>query len=375
MIPSHRQLETDTDTVRSFDRSPPRRCSIQHLAVLMAIACVGIPYVFASALPAQENAMATDPLGLHDSSSSSNASSSDRIDDASDSHLSSDELSGGSAVDGDLPDGDANSDDSNASRSGGEPTKRQLNLLTLLFQGGWLMLPLAIMAVLLVMLVIERLFALRRGRIIPPDLVEELGDLGAVPGVLDPRRAYRLCQEYPSPAATAIRTMLLKIGRPQTEIEHAVAETNEREADRLYASVRWLNLMTAVAPLIGLLGTVWGMIWAFYETTQMAPGTNKAEHLAEGIYIALVTTLGGLTVAIPAAICSHYFEARIIRLFHEIDELLFSLLPQVERFEGRLRTTPHSLGGPDESSEKASEKRTGPTEPPDGTRRDPAHVR
>ncbi len=249
------------------------------------------------------------------------------------------------------------------------PAKRELNLLTLLFQGGWLMLPLALMAVLLVMLVIERMFALRRARIIPADLVEELGDLGAVPGVLDPRRAYRLCQEHPSPAATAIRTMLLKIGRPQTEIEHAVAETNEREADRLYASVRWLNLMTAVAPLIGLLGTVWGMIWAFYETTQMAPGTNKAEHLAEGIYIALVTTLGGLTVAIPAAIFSHYFEARIIRLFHEIDELLFNLLPQVERFEGRLRTTPHSLGGPDE------EKKSGSVDPPDGTRRDPAHVR
>lgn len=264
-----------------------------------------------------------------------------------------------------------NEQDNSTAPATEEPQRAQLNLLTLLFQGGWLMIPLAVMAVLLVMLVIERLLALRRSRIIPPNLVDELGELGAVPGVMDPRRAYRLCQEYPSPAATAIRTMLLKIGRPQTEVEHAVAETNEREADRLYASVRWLNLMTAVAPLVGLLGTVWGMIWAFYETTQMAPGENRAEQLAEGIYIALVTTLGGLSVAIPAAICSHYFESRIIRLFHEIDEMLFNLLPQIERFEGRMRTTPHSLGGPEVSEESKS----GSTDPSDGTRRDPAHAR
>ena len=59
---------------------------------------------------------------------------------------------------------------------------------------------------------------------------------------------------------------------------------------------------------MGLLGTVWGMIRAFHDTAQLAPGQNKADYLAEGIYVALVTTLAGLAVAIPAAIFSHYFE-------------------------------------------------------------------
>jgi len=62
--------------------------------------------------------------------------------------------------------------------------------------------------------------------------------------------------------------------------------------------------------------------------------------LAEGIYIALVTTLGGLMVAIPASIVAHFFETRIINMFHEIDELMFNLLPLVERFEGRVRFGP-----------------------------------
>jgi biopolymer transport protein ExbB len=131
--------------------------------------------------------------------------------------------------------------------------------------------------------------------------------------------------------------MLLKVGRPHSEVEHTVTEASEREADRLYANVRWLNLAAGVTPMIGLLGTVWGMIEAFHRTTLLAPGQNKAEELATGIYIALVTTYGGLMVAIPSAIFAHHFEGRIQALFHRIDEMLFSLLPQIERYEGRVR--------------------------------------
>jgi biopolymer transport protein ExbB len=154
---------------------------------------------------------------------------------------------------------------------------------------------------------------------------------------MDPRSAYRQCQNYPSPAANIIRTMLLKVGRPHSEVERAVAEASEREANRMYANVRWLNLVAAVTPLLGLLGTVWGMIRAFFDTTQLAIGQNKADYLAAGIYVALVTTLGGLAVAIPAAIFAHFFEGRIQRIIYQIDEMLFNLLPHIERYEGRMR--------------------------------------
>jgi len=212
-----------------------------------------------------------------------------------------------------------------------------INVFSLVVSGGWFMLPIILMSLLVVTFVIERFMALRRIRVLPDELVEELGQLGGGQGGFDPRQAYRLCQRYPSAAASVIRSMLLKVGRPHSEVEHAVTEASEREAERIYSNVRWLNLAAAVTPLMGLLGTVWGMIRAFHDTTQLAPGQNKADFLAEGIYVALVTTLGGLTVAIPAAIFSHYFEGRITTLFHQIDELLFSLMPQVERYEGRVR--------------------------------------
>ncbi len=79
------------------------------------------------------------------------------------------------------------------------------------------------------------------------------------------------------------------------------------------------------------------MIIAFYNTTKLGAGMNKAEFLAEGIYVALVTTLGGLAVAIPAAIFAHYFEGRITRILSLVDTELRSLLPVLEQLEGRGR--------------------------------------
>jgi biopolymer transport protein ExbB len=212
-----------------------------------------------------------------------------------------------------------------------------MNFFVLLYMGGVFMIPIGVMSIIAVAVMIERGLALRRSKVLPPELVEGLGQLGGSQGGFDPRKAYRICQQYPSAAANVIKAMLLKVGRPQSEVEHTVKEVSEREASRLYANVRYLNLATAVAPLIGLLGTVWGMIIAFHHTTVLVPGQNKANELASGIYVALVTTLGGLLVAIPSAMFAHYFEGRIQMLFHHIDELLFNLMPQIERFEGRMR--------------------------------------
>lgn len=251
------------------------------------------------------------------------------------------EAAGPSAQAGDDPAANAAASDEPLDPAATATEARQeiegINVFSLLVKGGWFMLPIFLMSFLVVTFTIERFIALRRDKVIPQELITKLGQLGGNQGGFDPRQAYRLCQQFPSTAANVIRAMLLKVGRPHSEVEHAVSEASEREAERIYANVRWLNLAAAVTPLLGLMGTVWGMIRAFHDTTQLAPGQNKADYLAEGIYVALVTTLGGLAVAIPAAILSHYFEGRITSMFHQIDELLFNLLPQVERYEGRVR--------------------------------------
>ena len=221
------------------------------------------------------------------------------------------------------------------------------------------MLPILVMSLLVVTFTIERFIGLRRDRVLPQDLITGLGQLGGPQSSFDPRQAYRLCQQHTSAASAVVRAMLVKVGRPHSEVERAVAEASEREAGKLYANVRWLNLAAAITPLMGLLGTVWGMIRAFHDTTQLSPGQNKADYLAEGIYVALITTLGGLMVAIPAAIFAHYFEGRIQSLFLQIDEMLFSLMPQIERFEGKVR-----FGQPAEDSNGAAHERGAVSPPP-----------
>jgi biopolymer transport protein ExbB len=215
------------------------------------------------------------------------------------------------------------------------------NFFILLVKGGVFMIPIFFMSVLAVAMTIERALHLRRDKIVPPDLVVALGELGSSPNGFDPRAAYRICQQHPSTASNVIRAMLLKIGRPHSEVEHAVTETCQREAEKLYGNVRWINLAVSVTPLIGLLGTVWGMIECFHVSSQLEAGSNRAQELAGGIYVALVTTLGGLMVAIPAAVVSHFYEGRIQSLMFQVEELVLNLLPQVERFEGRVRFTRH----------------------------------
>lgn len=249
-----------------------------------------------------------------------------------------------------------------------QETGEQLNWLELVLkQGGIFMIPIGLISLLVVACGVERFIGLRRRKVVPPGLIEELGQLATRPGGLDPRAAYQACQHYPSAAASVVKAALLKVGRPHPEVEHAVALAGEREATRLYANVRHLQLGISVAPLLGLLGTVQGMIVAFFTNVHLEVGQNRAAALSEGIYTALVTTLAGLCVAIPAAILAHYFEGRIQRLFAEIDELLLNMLPQLERYEGKLRVR--------RDRDLAAGESDAPARRPRETANEPAHAR
>ncbi|MBM4004430.1 MAG: MotA/TolQ/ExbB proton channel family protein [Planctomycetes bacterium] len=219
-----------------------------------------------------------------------------------------------------------------------------IEIFRLANEGGIFMYPIYALSLLAVGVIFERTIALRKDRVLPGSLISALGQLGDSREGFDPKQAYKICQAYPSAAASVIRAMLLKVGRPHAEVESTVQSVSEREATRLYGNVRWLTLCSTLAPLIGLLGTVQGMIVAFHRTTMIPVGSNKAVELANGIYTALVTTFGGLCVAIPAAFAAHYFEGRIQTMFLDIDNLLSSLLPQIERYEGRARFRHHDEG-------------------------------
>lgn len=220
-------------------------------------------------------------------------------------------------------------------------SERVQTLWQLFLAGGLLMWPIVIMSLVVLTFGIERLVALRGVRFLPSGLRDGIAKL--VTGGFDPRKAYRLCQEFPSAAADVLAMMLEKVGRPVPEIERAAEVAKEREASQLYANIRPISLAVTVTPLLGLLGTVQGMIMAFYTTANLEAGANRAAELASGIYVALITTFAGLCVAIPAAMIAHYLEGRILRGFRGVDDLVAEVLPQLERYENKGRLTAAQL--------------------------------
>ena len=193
------------------------------------------------------------------------------------------------------------------------------NLWQIIWAGGVLMLPIGFCSVLTSIFMFERLLTLRRGRVAPGPFVKRfLHQLRE--GQLDRDRALRLCEENGSPVATVFGAAVRKWGRPAVEVEQAVLDEGERTVNSLRRYLRVFNGVATISPLLGLLGTVFGMIRAFNEISS-SNAMGRPELLAGGISEALITTAAGLTVAIPALSLYLYFVSRVDQLIIEIDAL------------------------------------------------------
>ena len=211
-------------------------------------------------------------------------------------------------------------------------------LWNLAVQGGVFMIPIALCSIVVVAFAIERRLGLQKGRIIPRGLLVSLQTLNQQNNGIDPRLAYDECQKFRSPLGRVVQAAILKVGRPHAELEKAVEDAVSREADEMAQNIRPINISASIAPLLGLLGTVQGMILAFMViSTTAVTGQAKGAELAQGIYTALVTTFAGLTVAIPAIIVANMLEGRIERLLRGMEDVFNEILPLFERFEGKWR--------------------------------------
>lgn len=196
------------------------------------------------------------------------------------------------------------------------PTK---NLLDVLYDGGPLMYPIGLCSFLLMIFVFERFISLRRGRVIPKPFVkrfiEQLRE-----GQLDREKAIALCEQNKSPVAVVFAAAVKKWGRTSVEVEQAILDSGERVTNQLRRHLRLLNGISQVSPLLGLLGTVLGMISSF-NAIAAAEAAGQREALAGGIAEALLTTAAGMLVAIPALIAYLYFVGRVDQHITEIDHL------------------------------------------------------
>jgi biopolymer transport protein ExbB len=183
--------------------------------------------------------------------------------------------------------------------------------------GGPLMIPIGLASFLLLLITFERFISLRRRKVVPRLFVERFL-LQLREGALDRHEALERCDDESSHVARVFAAGIRKWGKPAVEVEQAVLDEGERVSNVLRKYLRVMNGISTVSPLLGLAGTVWGMMHAF-NTIATNSAMGRAEMLAGGISVALMTTASGLMVAIPAMIIYLYFVGRVDSLVMEID--------------------------------------------------------
>ena len=197
------------------------------------------------------------------------------------------------------------------------PDKGPENLLELIVMGGEMMIPILICSIIALTITIERLINLQRAKVIPNNFVSELhtqlGDIAA-PNI---QAAIDFCRRSDAIVSHIFLPAIQKMQHGPEVIQSAIEDAGMREVGKLKRKLKPLSFIATISPLLGLLGTVYGMIEAFQAASNA--GHGKSDMLAEGIYVALVTTAAGLTLAIPVLIIHRFLSGRVDSLIDEID--------------------------------------------------------
>jgi biopolymer transport protein ExbB len=184
--------------------------------------------------------------------------------------------------------------------------RRKTNVLELVKAGGWPMIPLLLLAVLALAIVLERFWSLRRKEVLPPGLGEEVRRWAAG-GQLDPAHVESLRNN--SPLGALLAAALDMRNRPRDAMRERIEDTGRHLVHRMEKFLNSLGTIAAAGPLLGLFGTVVGMIQMFLGI--LDHGVGDVNQLAGGIGKALVCTATGMIVAIPALFFHRYFRGRI----------------------------------------------------------------
>ena len=200
----------------------------------------------------------------------------------------------------------------------------QWQLLSLFEKGGAMMYPILFSSVLMLGIAIERGYSLRRKNIINPDFVKDVRSQWDWQNI---QKTLRLCNSYDNSLSRILKMGLLRFGGKLDEIERAIEAGGQHEASLMNSNLRVLGAVANITPMMGLLGTVIGMIKAFNVIS--LSGTGNPGLVASGISEALITTAAGMLVGIPALVLYHYFRGKIDRYVFEMEEVAIQLVEEL----------------------------------------------
>ncbi len=181
-------------------------------------------------------------------------------------------------------------------------------------KGGIIMYPLLLCSIIGITIVIEKLYTLRRRRIVVPAVVNVIQGIAQLDDI---KTAAYVCSQNPGPFSAIIGITLERHGEDKETIKEALNDQGRQEVYRLEKGLVILETIAGIAPLLGLLGTVLGILRVFNIISAM--GIGQAEALAGGISEALITTIAGLFIGIPAVVAYNYFTQKAESLVLEIE--------------------------------------------------------
>jgi biopolymer transport protein ExbB len=205
-----------------------------------------------------------------------------------------------------------------------------MQIFNVIMKGGILMIPIGLCSIVALAIIIERFFSLRRASIDTREFMDTMRQVLRQNRIQD---AVEICDEVDAPMARIMRAGILKYNRTKEDIREAIEDAGHLEIPRLERYLSAMATCANIAPLLGLLGTVAGMIKAFAQI-QALEGQVSPSDLAEGIGNALVTTAAGLTVAIPTLVAYNYFVTRVENMILEMEISSSELIELLTRHRG-----------------------------------------
>jgi biopolymer transport protein ExbB len=199
-------------------------------------------------------------------------------------------------------------------------------VLEIIYAGGWLMAPIILCSVIALAIIGERFWALRRNNVVPPGVGQQVEDWSAR-HELDRRHIEQL--RSGSALGKVLAAALINRHRSRDLIKEAVEDTGRHVVHELERFLNTLGTIAGISPLLGLLGTVIGMIKVF--SAILVHGVGDANQLAGGISEALITTAAGLTVAIPSFFFYRYFKGKINAYVVSMEEQAINLIEAIDR--------------------------------------------
>lgn len=198
-------------------------------------------------------------------------------------------------------------------------------MFDMIIKGGPIMYPIILCSVIALAIVIERLFHLHRAKIDTKKFMDEIVDKLKRNKIME---SIEMCENTPGPIAHILKAGILKHDRPKAEIKEAIEETGLYEIPRLEKNLPILSTIVYITPLLGLLGTVTGMVRCFQVIQEKSTSLHPVSpgDLAGGIWEALITTVAGLCIAIPAYVAYNYLANKVEGFILEMERSAADLI-------------------------------------------------